>query len=68
MAPDCAWFKDSEEESLQILSTGWLQNRWCLLGPPLTTAGLTVLMGILPGLPFSPLGWAKLITSQEYGH
>ncbi|MCH8498775.1 MAG: monovalent cation/H+ antiporter subunit D family protein [Marinobacter sp.] len=53
---------------------GWSQERrwgrlethsW-LLWPPLLTAALTVLLGILASAPFSPLSWAELVAAREY--
>jgi multicomponent Na+:H+ antiporter subunit D len=37
-----------------------------LLVPPLITAALVVLAGLLAGSDLSPLGWAKLIVGREY--
>jgi multicomponent Na+:H+ antiporter subunit D len=37
-----------------------------LLLPPLITAALTLLAGLLAGAPFSPLTWARMIMSREY--
>jgi multicomponent Na+:H+ antiporter subunit D len=37
-----------------------------LLVPPLVTAVLVVLAGLLAGTDFSPLAWAKLIVAREY--
>jgi multicomponent Na+:H+ antiporter subunit D len=39
-----------------------------LLVPPLVTAALVVLAGVLAGTDLSPLGWAKLVVEREYGH
>ena len=53
---------------------GWPQDRrwgrmethsW-LLWPPLVTAGLTVLLGLLASASFSPLSWAELVAAREY--
>jgi multicomponent Na+:H+ antiporter subunit D len=37
-----------------------------LLFPPLLTALLALLAGLLANAPFSPLEWARLITTLEY--
>lgn len=37
-----------------------------LVLPPVLTAGLTLLVGILAGMWFSPLNWALFIVEQEY--
>jgi multicomponent Na+:H+ antiporter subunit D len=39
---------------------------WLLLAPPLVTATLVVLAGLLADAPFSPLGWTRAIISLEY--
>lgn len=39
-----------------------------LLVPPLVTAALVVLAGLLAGTDLSPLGWAKLVVEREYGN
>jgi len=38
-----------------------------LLFPPLVTAAFVILAGLLAGLPYSPLQWARLIALREYG-
>jgi multicomponent Na+:H+ antiporter subunit D len=43
-----------------------LEARAGLLFPMLITAALTLLVGVLAGLPFSPLDWAKLVVEREY--
>jgi multicomponent Na+:H+ antiporter subunit D len=39
---------------------------WLLLLPPLTTAALSVLIGLFASLPFSPLEWSLLIAEREF--
>ncbi len=62
-----AWFKP--------ISQPWPREsnvdcRWelpaALLWPPVITAALALLVGLLAAAPFSPLEWAKLIASREY--
>ncbi len=45
---------------------GRFETPLSLLIPPLFTAFLAVLVGLLAGAPFSPLSWAKLIAAREY--
>nr|WP_075880954.1 proton-conducting transporter membrane subunit [Halomonas massiliensis] len=50
-----------EERKLGRLETsGWL------LWPAMLTALISVLAGLLAGLPFSPLDWATRVATQEY--
>lgn len=48
----------------------WTERRWethwMLLLPPLFTAALTLLIGMLAGSPLSPLGWSEFIVEQEF--
>lgn len=46
---------------------GRWETRRSLLIPPLITALLALLAGLLTDAPFSPLAWAKLIAAREYG-
>jgi len=62
-----AWFKEPETEKAKQIFPWLKEARLSLLFPPLITAGLTLLMGVFAGAPFSPLTWAKLITFREYG-
>jgi multicomponent Na+:H+ antiporter subunit D len=39
-----------------------------LLVPPLVTALLVLLAGLLAGSDFSPLAWARLVVGREYAH
>jgi len=67
---------------LPILRAAWFEpppERWPheetfrhetslgLLVPPLVTALLVILAGLFAGSDWSPLAWAKLIVSREYG-
>ncbi len=42
------------------------ETRWALLLPPLVTAALVLLFGLLAAAPFSPLQWVRLIAAREY--
>ena len=43
------------------------ETHWMLLLPPLFTALLSVLAGLLAGSLLSPLGWSQFIVNQEFG-
>ncbi len=61
-----AWFKPPPERWPAERSFGRQETAWPLLAPPLVTALLTVVIGLLASAPFSPLQWARLITTSEY--
>lgn len=42
------------------------ETRAMLLWPPVVTAGIALLAGLLASMPFSPLEWAQLIAAREY--
>ena len=50
----------------QLREPGRFETRWMLLAPTLFTAALTVLVGLLAGLPFSPLYWVEWLVDE--GH
>jgi len=60
------WFQDAAETWPDKRSAGMLETHWMLLLPPLTTALLALLAGLLANAPFSPLEWARLIAAREY--
>jgi len=62
-----AWFKAPPDSWPAERSFGRRETAWMLLAPPLVTALLTVAAGLLAAAPFSPLQWARFITTQEYG-
>ena len=43
-----------------------LETGWWLLVPPLITAALTLILGLLAATALSPLEWAQLIMSRGY--
>jgi len=45
---------------------GRKETAWLLLLPPLVTAALSLLMGLLASMPFSPLEWSLLIAEREF--
>jgi multicomponent Na+:H+ antiporter subunit D len=63
-----AWFKEPDEPwpHGREKPQGRLEIRWMLLMPPLLTAALALLAGLLADAPFSPLSWARLIVEREY--
>jgi multicomponent Na+:H+ antiporter subunit D len=56
-----AWFLPPPEDA----TTGVERDLW-LVGPPVVTAIATIVIGVLAGLAFSPLGWATLIVERTY--
>jgi multicomponent Na+:H+ antiporter subunit D len=61
-----AWFQSPPNAWPAEHPRGRFETSLSLLVPPLVTAGLTLLMGLLAGLPISALDWAKLIVAREY--
>ncbi len=61
-----AWFKAPSAELAAARAGRAAEAPWMLLGPPLATAAMTLLAGLLAGSAFSPLGWAALIAAREY--
>ncbi|GAB4225943.1 MAG: monovalent cation/H+ antiporter subunit D family protein [Chlamydiales bacterium] len=61
-----AWFKEPSEEVVSSTPFKYKSVKRFLLFPPLVTAVLTILVGLLASLPFSPLKWASLIAFREY--
>jgi multicomponent Na+:H+ antiporter subunit D len=60
------WFRQPAESVSDGPFYGKLETHWMLLFPPLLTALLALLAGLLANAPFSPLEWARLITTLEY--
>ncbi len=61
-----AWFKEPIGDWPKERSFGRFETSLLLLIPPLVTALLAVLLGVLASAPFSPYYWAQFITAQEY--
>ena len=59
-----AWFVSPDVEWPE--RSGKLETRWGLLIPPLITAVLALVAGLLADAPFSPLRWAKMIAERAY--
>ena len=62
-----AWFRDPPESWPHEHTHGSIETAWPLLLPPLVTAFLALLVGVLAGTDISPLAWAKFIATREYG-
>jgi multicomponent Na+:H+ antiporter subunit D len=61
------WFRPSSAELAKRAGTGRVEIAWPLLAPPLVTAALALGAGLLAGSDFSPLAWAKVIATREFG-
>ena len=61
-----AWFREPPVAWPDEHNYGRKETAWALLLPPLVTAAIALGMGLLASLPFSPLGWAKLIAVREF--
>ncbi len=61
-----AWFKAPPDTWPAERSFGRRETAWALLAPPVVTALLTLALGLLASAPFSPLQWARSITTLEY--
>jgi multicomponent Na+:H+ antiporter subunit D len=61
-----AWFKAPPVNWPAERSYGRGETAWALLAPTVVTALLTLAVGLLASAPFSPLQWARFITTLEY--
>jgi len=61
-----AWFKEAVGSWPAERSFGRMETAMALLIPPMITAFLTLLLGLLASVPFSPLQWVRFITTLEY--
>ena len=61
-----AWFKEPPTNWPNEQDFGRKETAWALLGPPLVTAAVALGAGLLASMPFSPLGWAKIIAVREF--
>jgi multicomponent Na+:H+ antiporter subunit D len=59
------WFL-APAESAAHAKAGIGEAHWMMLLPPLVTALLALLAGVMADAPFSPLEWARLIAAREY--
>ncbi|PXX93722.1 proton-conducting membrane transporter [Marinobacter vulgaris] len=60
------WFREPAAGWPHERRWGRLETSAWLFWPPLLTAVMTVMVGVLASLPFSPLSWAELIVLREY--
>lgn len=60
------WFKATPDNWPAERSFGRHETALALLAPPVITAVLVLAMGLLASTPFSPLHWARFITTLEY--
>jgi multicomponent Na+:H+ antiporter subunit D len=61
-----AWFTPPDSTLIPAKHTGRAETRLTLLLPPIITAALALLFGLLAAAPFSPLEWVQLIAEREY--
>ncbi len=63
-----AWFKPLPEgvDESDVDTSSTIERPWGFVGPPLVTALLALVVGLLAASPFSPLGWATLIAERTY--
>lgn len=62
-----AWFQEQEGDwPHEHHPRGRLETSLWLLAPPLVTALLVILTGLLAGTEYSPLAWVKVIARREY--
>ncbi len=62
-----AWFRDPLGHWHAERHFGRLETHWMLLTPPLVTALLALLVGLLAAAPYSALEWSRLIAFREHG-
>jgi len=60
------WFKATPDNWPAERSFGRHETALALLAPPVITAVLVLAVGLLASTPFSPLHWARFITTLEY--
>jgi formate hydrogenlyase subunit 3/multisubunit Na+/H+ antiporter MnhD subunit len=62
-----AWFREPPGAWPHMHTHGRFETDWALLLPPLATAFLSLAAGLFAGTGVSPLAWARLITTREFG-
>ncbi len=63
-----AWFRQTQSAwPHEQIPAGRLETHPSLLFPPVVTAILALAAGLFAAAPYSPLEWAQLIASREYG-
>ncbi len=63
-----AWFRPAPARwpHDQGRSPAGMETSWWLLAPPLVTALLTILLGLLASAPFSPLRWVQFVSGLAF--
>ncbi len=61
-----SWFKEPAGSWPAERCFGRYETALALLAPPVITAILALTLGLLASAPFSPLEWARFITTLEY--
>jgi multicomponent Na+:H+ antiporter subunit D len=62
-----AWFASTENEGQKPIDWRFVEIHPSLLWPPIITCLLALLAGLFAGSTASPLFWAEVITTREYG-
>ena len=62
-----AWFQPAAGDWPHERHYARFETHWMLLLPPVITAVLALLVGLLAAAPYSVLEWARLIAFREYG-
>ena len=62
-----AWFQPAQGTWPHERHYERFETHWMLLLPPVITALLALLVGLLAAAPYSALEWARLIAFREYG-
>ncbi len=63
-----AYFGDPPEEWTEKRPPGRFEADWLLLFPTLAIASFVLLVGIFASVEISPLEWARLVASREWGY
>lgn len=61
------WFRLPSNNGREDETADGLEIKLSLLSPPLITALLALMAGLLAASDFSPLAWAEVITTREFG-
>jgi len=60
------WFAEPADWHEDRWAGERFETHWMLLLPPLLTALLSLLVGLLAATALSPLGWSQLIVEREF--
>ncbi|KWV92467.1 MULTISPECIES: complex I subunit 5 family protein [unclassified Erythrobacter] len=61
-----AWFRAPNGPWDEKLPKTRFETHWMLLAPPVATAAVVILAGLLAAAPFSPLGWVRFMAATEF--